>query len=391
MVAAGYRSYLSIAGGKVLTPEGEELPIKWSRMSLGDRVRRAIHSRYMTWVKPYVNPKYSAVNLTERITMFNPRDLIDVLPERPDYIIVHWVSLYANAKYVKELQRLTGAKVYYIMIDEAMLSGACHYPWDCDGYQTGCRNCPMTDEGLLKLFIRRNFLFKQRYQLNDKHVIYPTTFDLLRLKKSLIWKDAKTYRLIEAIDENLFCPVENKENLRRTFKIPDGKKVVFFGCSNLSDERKGMKTLILSLNMIDRDDVVFLAAGRDSLEEVNQDIIFTGHLNMEELARAYQVADVFVCPSLEDSGPQMINMGIMTGVPVVAFEMGVALDIVHTGKTGYRAKFNDAEDMAKGINYILDLSDSDYAQMSKECRKLALQTFSMEVQREFFKQLLEQK
>ena len=390
MVAAGYHSYLCIAGGRVINPDGTESSIKWSRMSVKDRVKRAIHSRYMKWMKPYVNPQYSGVNLTERITMFNPQDLLDVLPEKPDYIFVHWVSLFANAKYVNELQRLTGAKVYYIMIDEAILSGACHYPWDCDGYQTGCRDCKMTDARVLKFFIRRNFLFKQRHLVEDKHVIYPTTFDLQRLKKSLLWKGAQTYRLIEAIDDTLFCPTDNKQELLKLFGIPEGKKVVFFGCSNLNDERKGMRTLISSLNMIKRDDVVFLAAGRDNLTDIKGNVIFTGHLDMAKLAEAYQVADVFVCPSLEDSGPQMINMGIMTGVPVVAFEMGVALDIVHTGETGYRAKFNDAADMAKGINYVLDMPTADYEKMSKRCRELALNTFSMAAQRDFFKQLLEQ-
>ena len=343
----------------------------------------------MDYVNPLVDSKYTGTNFTERITQFNAKDLVDSLPETPDLIFVHWVSGYANAKYVNDLQRLTGSMVYYIMIDEAILSGACHYPWDCKGYQNGCKNCKMTSSLILKNFVRQNYLFKKRHLLKEKNVIYPTTFDLLRLQKSPLWKNAKTYRLLEAIDENLFCPVEDKQKLREMFNIPDEKKVVFFGCSYLDEVRKGMKTLIASLDMLKRNDIVFLVAGKNTLPDMKQEIIFVGHLDMEKLAQAYQVADVFVCPSLEDSGPQMINMSIMSGTPVVAFEMGVAIDIVHTGQTGYRAKFNDSEDMAKGINYILDLPASEYHQMEKRCRELAVNSFSKQIQLQFFKELFE--
>ena len=148
-----------------------------------------------------------------------------------------------------------------------------------------------------------------------------------------------------------------------------------------------METLISSLNLLNRNDVVFLAAGKNTLPEMNQKVINVGHLEMSQLAQAYQVADVFVCPSLEDSGPQMINMSVMSGTPVVAFEMGVALDIVITGKTGYRAHFNDAEDMANGINYILDLKEDEYKSMKRKCREMAVNLFSRKSQLFFFRKL----
>ena len=109
---------------------------------------------------------------------------------------------------------------------------------------------------------------------------------------------------------------------------------------------------------------------------------------MATLAQTYQIADLFVCSSLEDSGPQMINMSIMSGTPVVAFEMGVALDIVHHGKSGYLAKLYEIDDLVKGINEILDLSDIEYKKMCQYCRDLALSTFSYDKQTEFFNNLL---
>jgi glycosyltransferase involved in cell wall biosynthesis len=107
------------------------------------------------------------------------------------------------------------------------------------------------------------------------------------------------------------------------------------------------------------------------------------------IASAYQAADVFVCPSVEDSGPMMINQSIMCGTPVVSFEMGVTLDLVETGKTGYRAKIKDTVDMAQGIYNILTLDSDKYKQLSKNCRELALSLYSPEVHLEQIMKILE--
>jgi len=387
MLQDGYRSYVAVAGYSLVTPEGEEIAIKCSQVSFWNRVKRKMSKKFYEKRTPNIDSKYCGFGYNERYSDFNPKDLLAILPETPDVIIVHWVSGYANAQYVRELQKATGAKVFYIMIDEAILSGGCHYPWDCTGYKSGCKNCKMTNSRIMKIFIRWNYLYKQTYLVKEKNVIAPTEFDVIRLIECPIWNGCSIHKLIEVIDEDLFHPTDDKEVLMAKYNIPVGKKVVFFGCSNLSEIRKGMPLLLDSLNLIDREDVIYLTAGRETNINLPLNTISLGHLDMSSLAEAYQVADVFVCPSLEDSGPQMINMAIMSGVPTVAFEMGVALDIVITGVTGYRAKFKDAKDMAHGINYILDLQDEEYAIMCKTCRELALRTYSKQCQHEFFRNL----
>ena len=93
------------------------------------------------------------------------------------------------------------------------------------------------------------------------------------------------------------------------------------------------------------------------------------------IASAYQAADIFACPSIEDSGPSMINQSLMCGTPVVSFEMGVALDLILNGKTGYRAKLKDSQDLANGMCSILNMPDAEYEEMANNCRKLALKLY----------------
>ena len=388
MLADGYRSYVAVAGTKLVTPDGKEISIQRTEIPLWEKIKRDIHEKFIERRPPTIDYKYIGHNLKERYCEFNVKDLLRAMPENPDVVIVHWVSYYANAKYVRDLQRLTGAKVYYIMIDDAILSGGCHYPWDCEGYQHGCKNCKMTNSRILKEFIRWNYLHKKQYLVDEKNVIASTEFDVARLKKSPLWKGCSVHKLIEVIDDELFYPANNKSEIKKKFDIPEGKKVVFFGCSFFNEIRKGMSVLIDALMTINRDDIVYLVAGANTLPNLPNNIIYIGKVDIPTLAKAYQAADIFVCPSLEDSGPQMINMAIMSGVPTVAFEMGVALDIVITGKTGYRAKWNDSDDLANGINYLLDMPDAQLEEMRKGCRTMAMNTFSKKCQQEFFNKLL---
>jgi glycosyltransferase involved in cell wall biosynthesis len=185
--------------------------------------------------------------------------------------------------------------------------------------------------------------------------------------------------------------------------IPLDKKVVFFGSMGLTDLRKGMLYLIESLkilkektrrNNLDLANNILLLAAGNNFEDIADDLpyesLYLGFVdNTFGIASAFQAADVFVCPSIEDSGPMMINQSIMCGIPVVSFEMGIALDLVETGKTGYRAKIKDSDDMAQGIYDILTLESDKYKMLSDNCRKLALTLCSPNVQIENLERIID--
>ena len=387
MLRDGYDSYVCMHGEKLILPSGETVAITHKRASWVGRIKRYLLKQIIAFTGG-VDMKYAPYNLFESIDFYDPKDLLKALPQMPTHIMVHWVSGYANAKYVRKLQELTGAKVYYWMIDEACLSGGCHFPWDCEGYKSSCTDCPMTKSRIIQSTIRKNFLHKQRYLSSDAEVVLPTEMDRRRLEQSLLWKGHKWHKMIEIVNEEIFFPIEDAIALKEELGLPIDKKLILFGSADLSEERKGMKVLIEALQKIDRQDVVCVVIGSQDKLDIKLPNIRLGRVDIPTLAKLYRAVDVFVCPSLEDSGPQMINQSIMSGTPVVAFEMGVALDIVKTGETGYLAKWNDAADMAAGIEYILNISEEAYAQMSRYCRDLALKTYSREIQNEIIKSLL---
>lgn len=85
------------------------------------------------------------------------------------------------------------------------------------------------------------------------------------------------------------------------------------------------------------------------------------------------MADVFVCPTLADGGPMMVRQSLMCGTPVVAFPVGVSTLLVESGTTGYLAEYGKAEDLARGIDAICDMSKEEYTNMVQTCRKIGVE------------------
>ena len=73
----------------------------------------------------------------------------------------------------------------------------------------------------------------------------------------------------------------------------------------------------------------------------------------------------------------MVNQAMMCGTPVVAFNIGVALDLVITNTTGYLAKLFDIEDFSNGIKAIYDLPSDKRNKMRANCRKIILDECSL--------------
>jgi glycosyltransferase involved in cell wall biosynthesis len=223
------------------------------------------------------------------------------------------------------------------------------------------------------------------------HVLAGSEWQYKQARISTLFKNKQVHKILIPIDPDIFKPVE-KAKLRMNLKIGEGKRIIFFGAVGLTEKRKGMHLLFESLGKLKElirndgsqleNEILLLIAG-GGYQEIVDLLPFESHYlgyldNNYGIASAYQAADIFLCPSIEDSGPMMINQSIMSGTPVVSFEMGVSLDLVINGETGYRAKLKDSSDMATGILKILKLNSDDYSKMSINCRNLALKLCSPE-------------
>ncbi len=291
-----------------------------------------------------------------QVSMVSAKKILSLYGKRPDLIRVGWVTDFVSAKTIRELQELTGATINYSMVDNAPIGGGCHYPWDCQGYTKNCFPCPALAPTNKRA--QKTLLFKHRYITPDM-IISGTTNDMNRAKKSLLFRNSKCLTSFTLRPNPYHF---SKEEGRSFFGITEDRYVIFCGAASIKAERKGFKELIESLELVkqrtDISNVTIIVAGGECDDFPDgYEVKKVGKLSFEDLFRAYACADLFLCPSLEDSGPMMINYGVMAYIPVVAFEMGVALDIIRHKENGYIAKWRDVDDFAEGILYCMTNND----------------------------------
>ncbi|NLT02933.1 MAG: glycosyltransferase [Bacteroidales bacterium] len=309
-----------------------------------------------TWYKgnriKEINPRYYYYNI--ELNIISARKILKMYGAKPDIIDVSWVTDFISARTVNKLQRLTGAKIVYVMTDNAPITGGCHYPWACKGFTATCYPCPALQPGS---HLAEKTLAKRKRYIKPDMIITGTTSDCNRARVSTLFKEAIIVPSAQVRPNPYRFP---KEAGRKRWAIDAHRYVVFCGASFINEERKGFHLLIEAINLMNQrgDDlstVTFLVAGSEQLVfPPNLDVRMVGKLDEEALFMAYDCSDLFVSPSLEDSGPMMMNYAFKAYLPVVCFPTGISLDLIEHKTNGYVAAWGDAADYAAGLLFCME-------------------------------------
>jgi glycosyltransferase involved in cell wall biosynthesis len=317
----------------------------------------------------------------------------------PDIIVVHFISHFLGPNDVRTLQQITGAPVLWHLLDMGHLTGGCHYAWRCEGYLSSCGNCPalrwagMNDQSAHIWRAKQLEIGRTRGS-----VLAGSSLLARQAEVSSLFGMRRIETLLLGVCQQKFAPGDVPV-LRKELGIENAEKLIFFGAQKFSQRRKGMHLLFDALSRL-ADDwphglplPVLLAAGNavnfSPLRKKGFTLIDLGFVGGDTLAKAYAAADLFACPSIEDSGPMMINESMMSGTPVVAFRMGVAEDLIEEGVTGAIAELGNVIEFAEGMRRILLWDSGRYAAARQRCRTLAIEKCSIEHQLQRFVALAE--
>lgn len=95
------------------------------------------------------------------------------------------------------------------------------------------------------------------------------------------------------------------------------------------------------------------------------------------MVAAYSCADLFVIPSLEDNLPNTIMESMACGTPCIGFATGGIPEMIDHCVNGYVAKYKDANDLANGIQWVLEHEDRQA--LSDACVKKVQENYTEEV------------
>ena len=102
-----------------------------------------------------------------------------------------------------------------------------------------------------------------------------------------------------------------------------------------------------------------------------------GYVNDEQrIVDVYNAVDVFVLPSLSENLPNTIMEAMACGLPCVGFKVGGIPEEIDHCRNGYVAEYRHAEDLARGIRWILD--EADYESLSRHAIQKVAHNYSMQ-------------
>lgn len=339
---------------------------------------------------PRFDPDYCVQDPDETKEFYTSGDILRRAGIKPDVILYIFPGSLLNARNLYELNQRTGAPIFWYLMDSAALTGGCHYAWDCLGYTTGCGQCPAIRARQADDQSAVNLRFKQtHFAKTDISIISATEWQHRMALRSLLFGSRALHKVLLPVNPDVFHPADMAQ-ARKMLGISSDRQVIFCGAAQLDEKRKGMKYLAEALQILKQSgapqlgDVLLLVAG-SRFDTIAADFpVECKPLGLladdQALAQAFQAADFFVCPSVEDAGPMMINQALMCGKPVVAFDMGVASDLVLSGKTGHVAALKDSRDLAAGIADMLALDGPARLRYADRCRQLALEKCTPGVQ-----------
>ena len=353
--------------------------------------RKAYHELQKLLAFKFVK-KYNFFNYSEESRYVNPKLILNKLDYIPEVITIHYTSHFINFKTIYELQQLTKARVVFSMLDTAFLTGGCHYSWNCLGYHNKCSDC----SALLiqKNISIKNHSFKSHY-LNKMHsvqLVASSSWAINQAKMSSLFKNFKKNLIYYPLDGTFFKP-RNKNLIRDSLNLPQNNKIIFLGAHQVNDPRKGISYAIRSLDLlhndlseIERNKITIITVGNKNLDSViSFNCIHFGIVPSDRLANLYSACDIFLCSSVEDNGPMMINEAVLSGCAIVSFNVGVSQDLV-SNQNGYLAEnFNDY-DLFLGLKSVLN---SDLLVPHEASRKIGLKYLTKKVISKSWQKILE--
>jgi glycosyltransferase involved in cell wall biosynthesis len=300
-----------------------------------------------------------------------------------DIFHLHWTNFgFLSINDIEQLFK-TGKPIIWTLHDMWAFTGGCHYSADCDHFLNECGDCWMLKNPGTNDISHTDWIEKAAMYGAAKNIVFITCSNWLAevARTSSLLKDFRIEAIPNPIDTAIFAPAD-KASLRVKWNINPTAKVILFGAANILDRRKGFSYLVEALNEL-KDNVNAAAIeivifGKNKSFDVNQ-LPFKAHelgtINSEQgMAEVYNLADVFVNPTIEDNLPNTVMEALSCGVPVVAFNTGGVPDMVDHLNNGYLAAYKSSPDLATGISWVFTAGTA--SGLAANARKKVLENFA---------------
>lgn len=308
---------------------------------------------------------------------------ITKLPEfqEADVIHLHWVN--QGMLSLKGIQKIlqSGKPVVWTMHDIWPATALCHVTLGCQHFTSQCGNCRLLPGGGSSHDYSTTIWQRKQRMLADENIYFVACSHWLEseAKRSALLKGQKITSIPNPIDTRIYKR-GNKQEARQRLGLPLDKKLILFASQRVTNVNKGMDYLIEACRQLQISDAAVVILGGHAEEVVSQlslEAYPLGYVNDEQrIVDVYHASDVFVLPSLSENLPNTIMEAMACGVPCVGFRVGGIPEEIDHRRNGYVAEYRSAEDLARGIRWIL--TEADYEELCKNAVQKVVQNYSQQ-------------
>lgn len=302
---------------------------------------------------------------------------------KADVINLHWIC--GGFLSIEELGKIT-KPVVWTLHDMWPFCGAEHYVVDDQNARFRCGYSKSNrGPGHSGLDVDRWAWHRKRSNWKTPlHIVTPSRWLADCVGGSALMHTWPVTVIPNPIDTEIFKPVD-KRIAREALRLPRDAKLILFGAlKGGSEPRKGWDLLQPALAIVGRripgvHGIIFGESEPQDPPKLGLPLHWLGHLHDDTtLAMLYSAVDVTVVPSRQENLPQVGTEAQACGCPVVAFNITGLPDVVEHEHTGYLAGAFSIEDLAKGIEWVLN-DDERYFKLSARSRERATLLWSPEV------------
>ncbi len=293
-------------------------------------------------------------------------------------IFNYFMSLYS----FKKLAQIK--PTVWTLHDPWAMTGHCVYPVDCEGWLTGCKNCPYLDRYSPLKEDNASLIWnikREIYKDLDIDIVVASQWMYDMAKRSPLTKHFERVHLIPfGIDLNLFKRRENREEIRKSLGIDKGNFVIMFRQDN--QEWKGLSYIKKMLDVLNpRVPVTILTVGGTGLlneykkkyQLIEYDWVNDNNLMVD----LYSCADLFLMPSVAEAFGMMAIEAMACSLPVIVFEGTSLPSVTFSPKCGIALKRGDTESFVKTVERLI-LSPKECISRGEIGRQLAEDNYSLE-------------
>ena len=312
------------------------------------------------------------------------------IKQHPAYLdadILHFHGIHGGFISYLALPALTESKpTVFTLCDMWAMTGHCAFSYDCDRWKIGCGKCPYPDSNpsIKRDATRLEWKLKDWVYSHSNLTIVSKSTWLTELARQSLLSRYPIYQIPNGIDTAIYQPLD-REQCRSELGIPLDKKVLMFAALKLDNFQKGGDLLLKALQSLPaslKTETVLLTFGKGGetlAESVGMQTINLGYVSDDRRkAICYSAADLFLFPTRAESFGNVALESIACGTAVVSFKVGGVTEHVRHGITGYLAEPGNAQDFCNGILQLLE-DRNLRAQMSQQCRAIAIQEYSLEL------------